>query len=61
MKKLEMRILGFAVLLAGCLMAGSADAQEVFRAVSPDGLNELRLDVGDSGMFYSIWNARAEQ
>ena len=47
MKKLGMRILGFAVLLAGCLMAGSADAQEVFRAVSPDGLNEIKLETGD--------------
>ena len=54
MKKFEMRILGFAALLAVCLVAVRADAQEVFRAVSPDGLNELRLDVGDSGMFYSI-------
>ena len=41
-------------MIAGCLAAGSADAQEVFRAVSPDGLNEIKLETGDSGMFYSI-------
>ena len=54
MKKLEMRNLGFMALLAGCLVAICADAQEIFRAVSPDGLNEIRLVVGDSGMCYSV-------
>ncbi len=50
-----MRILGFVVLLAGCFIAVCADAQEVFRAVSPDGLNEVRLESGDSGMRYSLY------
>lgn len=29
--------------------------QKMFRAVSPDGLNELRLEVGEKGMEYSVW------
>ena len=28
---------------------------DVFNAVSPNGLNELRLDVGEKGMEYSVW------
>ena len=54
MINLNIRFLGFWAMIAGCLAAGSADAQEVFRAVSPDGLNEIKLKTGDSGMFYSI-------
>ena len=54
MTNLNIRFLGFWAMIAGCLAAGSADAQEVFRAVSPDGLNEIKLETGDSGMFYSI-------
>ena len=33
-----------------------ADAK-VFRAVSPDGKNELRLEVGGNGMEYSVWRS----
>ena len=54
MINLNISFLGFWAMIAGCLAAGSADAQEVFRAVSPDGLNEIKLETGDSGMFYSI-------
>ena len=53
MKKLEMRIFGFAVIIAGCLMAGRAEAQS-FRAVSPDALNEIKLEVGNGVMNYSV-------
>lgn len=29
--------------------------KEIFAAVSPDGLNELRLETGDNDMVYSVW------
>lgn len=32
-----------------------AQAETKFNAVSPDGLNEVRLEVGDKGMSYSVW------
>ena len=32
-----------------------AQAETKFSAVSPDGLNEVRLEVGDKGMSYSVW------
>ena len=32
-----------------------AQAETKFSAVSPDRLNEVRLEVGDKGMMYSVW------
>ena len=32
-----------------------AQAETKFNAISPDGLNEVRLEVGENGMAYSVW------
>ena len=53
MKKICFRMLGLAAMMAGSFVVGRAEAQE-FRAVSPNGLNALTLDVGKDGMKYSI-------
>ena len=45
-----------AGLVASCLASAAELGSPVaFNAVSPDGLNELRLDVGGKWMEYSIW------
>lgn len=52
---IKMNVNGFlAAIAAVCFATLGADAREVFKAVSPDGLNELELVTGDSGMFYSV-------
>ena len=45
--------------LAVCLVSACACRAEPahVRAASPDGLNEIRLDVGDGGMAYSVWRS----
>ena len=53
----ENRLKGLSCVLAAAL-ALSAPAQAQggsYSAVSPDGLNEVRLDVGKDGMQYSVW------
>ena len=56
------KTLVLASLLA-CTFAHSAelymagDSIKVFRAVSPDGLNEVRLEIGAKGMKYSVWRS----
>ena len=43
-------------MVAFAFSAFAETADELcFRAVSPDGLNELRLDVAEKGMEYSVW------
>ena len=32
-----------------------APMAKTFNAVSPDGLNEVRLEIGENGMKYSVW------
>ena len=54
MKKICFRMLSIAAIMAGGLVVGRAEAQELFRAVSPDGLNALSLEVGNDGMKYSV-------
>ena len=41
-------------ILAVCVLAHCANAAS-FSSVSPDGRNELRLEVGEGGMAYSVW------
>jgi len=42
----------FAVSIAAGMSAARA---ETFKAVSPDALNEIRLETGENGMKYSVW------
>lgn len=49
-----MRRRGIVAALAVGLVACGAYGQ-TFKAVSPDGLNELRLETGARGMKYSVW------
>ncbi len=44
--------LQFALAFAAC--AQDAD-KNVARAISPDGLNEVRLEIGEEGLKYSVW------
>ena len=44
-----------ATLVIGLFADSSARAPS--SAVSPDGRNELRLDVGKKGMAYSVWRS----
>ena len=41
-------------IVAGCFVSTNADGLETFRAVSPDGLNALMLEIGEGGMSYSV-------
>ena len=43
-------------ILAVCVLAHCVNAAS-FSAVSPDGENELRLEVGGKGMEYSVWRS----
>ena len=46
----------FKVLFAAAIAAGMPAARaETFKAVSPDALNEIRLETGEKGMAYSVW------
>ena len=53
MGKICFRMLSIVAIMAGSFAVGRAEAQE-FRAVSPDGLNALTLEVGNDGMKYSV-------
>ncbi|MBQ3345217.1 MAG: glycoside hydrolase family 97 catalytic domain-containing protein [Kiritimatiellae bacterium] len=46
----------FKALFAAAITAGVPAARaETFKAVSPDALNEIRLETGEKGMAYSVW------
>ena len=42
-------------ITADCKGERLAPMAQTFNAVSPDGLNEVRLEVGEKGMRYSVW------
>ena len=48
------QILVFGAIVVGCFASTNADGAETFRAVSPDGLNALMLEIDDGGMSYSV-------
>ena len=48
------QILVFGAIVVGCFASTNADGAETFRAVSPDGLNALMLEIGEGGMSYSV-------
>lgn len=50
--KMKMKKACVMVFLAAVFVA---QAETKSSAVSPDGLNEVRLEVGDKGMSYSVW------
>ena len=54
MKINSIKLFALAAVVTSSFAAASADAQELFRAVSPDGLNALTLEVGKDGMKYSV-------
>lgn len=54
MKINSIKLFALAAIATSSFAAASADAQEFFRAVSPDGLNALTLEVGKDGMKYSV-------
>ena len=54
MKTNSIKLLSLVAIVASSFAASSADVQELFRAVSPDGLNALTLEVGKDGMKYSV-------
>ena len=44
-----------AILCAAAMFSDASAAPQYHAAVSPDGLNEVRLEVGQDGMAYSVW------
>lgn len=54
MKNKFVRMIAVVVAMCGCLAAYCAESKEMFRAVSPDGFNELKLETCHDGMYYSI-------
>ena len=57
--KRAMRRLGGVLIVCVACAAAEAGQGSAFlnsaAAVSPDGRNELRLEVGENGMAYSVW------